>query len=106
MPRRIIGFGIICATIASCFACAGNVQPTVTPTTPTDRRVEILHRDIAWAHDSIPLLRFPTPPGYGALRVQLEFCSGKTREGWPKLYVAPINPLHGPNGEKYVGFYA
>lgn len=83
--------------------------PTPVTTAPTgnpapnlhQRRVEILHRDVAWAMDTIMLMRFAPFDGYAVVRVQIERCSGLTRAGWPTFYVAPISPLPG----HVLGFY-
>lgn len=47
---------------------------------------------IAFTRDSIPILRFDPPLFYVWVRASIEECSGRTRE-WPRLYVAPVNPL-------------
>lgn len=72
-------------------------------TAPTDHpapdlrtvRVNIIRRDIAWALDTVPLLKFPPFDHYAVIRLHAERCSGLTREGWPAFYVAPISPMPG-----------
>lgn len=59
-----------------------------------DPRAAIIARDIAWK-DDLPLLRFDVPYVYGAIRLQVEECLGRRRDGWPLFYVAPKNPLPG-----------
>lgn len=62
-------------------------------TVPPDTRVRVLERDLAWIGDTIPIVRFNPPFIYGAWRLEMESCTGKHREGWPKFYLAPIAPL-------------
>lgn len=82
----------LCLLVAL-IACA---TKEVTPTpTARDIRTGIVKRDVAFAFDTIPLLRFPIPYPYGAIRLQVEGCSGLTRDGWPRFYVAALNPLPG-----------
>lgn len=61
---------------------------------PVTTRGDIIARDIAF-RDSLPLLRFNPLFAYGAIRLAVEQCVGRTRAGWPRFYVAPINPLPG-----------
>ena len=70
-------------------ACQHHVT---TASTPQDA---ITKRDIGWVMDTLPVLRFNTPFRYGALRVQAEQCTGRTRLGWPRFYVAALSPLPG-----------
>lgn len=77
------------------------VQPYVVPPSVQVQRAQILEREIAWGRDTIPLLRFRVPFVYGAWRIELEQCSGLTREGWPSFYVAPVSPLPG----SLLGYY-
>lgn len=85
-----------------CTACAGNhVAPP--PRTAAETRTNVLERRLAWISDSIPILQFATPYIYGAWRLEVERCSGKTKDGWPAFYVAPVAPL-GPDGRS--AFYA
>lgn len=62
------------------------------PPSPGDIRAGLIRRDVAFAFDTLPLLRFEPPFIYGAIRLQAERCSGLTREGWPRFYVAATNP--------------
>lgn len=73
----------------------------VAPPTPT--LGDILKQRIAWVYDTIPVLKFDTPFAYGFFRLQVEACSGKTRLGWPRFFVAPISPLPPDNR---AAFYA
>lgn len=73
-------------------ACANHVAPATAPT-PAERRQEILNRDIAWVHDTIPIMRFEPFFYWGTIKLEMEVCSGRTRAGWPEFYVAPISPL-------------
>jgi hypothetical protein len=73
------------------FALACQRQVTTAP----NPRDAIVQRDLAWVSDTLPVLRFNTPYSYGALRVQAEQCSGRTRAGWPRFYVASISPFPG-----------
>lgn len=72
-------------------ACSCQYRRPVVTTGPA--RPDILKRDIAWIHDTIPVLRFETPEIYAVVRLNMERCSGLTRAGWPRLYLAPWNPL-------------
>jgi hypothetical protein len=56
-------------------------------------RQRIAAENIAWYGDSIPIVRFSPPFIYAVWRLQVEGCAGKTRDGWPKFYIAPVNPL-------------
>lgn len=76
----------------SCASLSG--QQTITG----ERRAEIIVRETAWIIDSVPILRFNVPFTYGYFRLQVEQCSGKTRDGWPRFYIAPINPMPSPDG--------
>lgn len=67
--------------------CARTPIPNVATT------AAILSRDVKWLNDSTPIVRFQTPYIYGFWRLQVEACSGRTREGWPTFYVAPVSPL-------------
>ena len=73
-------------------SCSHGTAPTTAP--GPSPRVKILERSIGWA-DTLPLLKFSPPAFYGAVRLAVEQCSGKRREGWPEFYVAAINPLPG-----------
>ena len=68
---------------------------------PARHDSEIVRRNVAFVNDTLPVLAFPTPHVYGAIRVALEQCSGLTREGWPRFYIAALNPLPGA----LLGFY-
>lgn len=78
------------ALILGCKAVA--VDPRFAP---VHTRAEILARDIAWASDTLPLLRFNPPWEYGAIRLRVEQCVGRTRADWPRFYIAPLNPMPG-----------
>jgi hypothetical protein len=99
MIRRV--GSVLLVAIIALVACAGNGHLVASQPVHA-KRAEILLRDIGWVHDSIPLLRFDPPHQYHFLRAQVELCSGIHRDGWPRLYVAPINVLPGGHG----GFYA
>ena len=73
------------------------------PITLSQRRAEVLLRDLAWVDSVTPIVRFNVPYIYFHWREKVEACSGLQRVGWPKFYVAPISPL-APDGR--VGFYA
>lgn len=83
-----------------CSACTVQHVP---PTVPTlaQQRIAVLSHRIGWLADTVPLLRFNTPYAYGFWRLQVEACSGKTRDGWPRFFVAPIAPL----GSDRLAFY-
>lgn len=85
-----------------CSACASSHHPPPT-TTAHDKRAEVLFRQIAWFHDTVPLLRFNVPTIYGVWRIEVERCSGKEKQGWPSFYQAPISPL---SSDGRVAFYA
>lgn len=67
-----------------------------------DPRPRIAARDLAWANDTIPVLRFNPPFIYGSWKLQVESCSGLSKAGWPRFYVAPVNPI----GPGWGGYYA
>lgn len=73
-----------------CTACTLQHVP---PDSAPNPRVRVADRDIAWIMDTVPIVRFNPPYVYAVIRMQAEQCSGLTREGWPRLYVAPINPI-------------
>lgn len=86
-------------------ACAGNghlVTPPPTRPSVDSVRERIAREDIGWTSDSIPLLRFNPPFVYYGWRAALEACSGLTRSGWPRFFLAPVHPLPG----NYHGFFA
>lgn len=56
-------------------------------------RSRIVKDRLAWSNDTIPIVRFDPPNGYRQLRRMVEECSGKKRDGWPLLFIAPVNPL-------------
>lgn len=81
-----------------CTACTTQSHVSLTP---SQKRAEILERTIGWYRDSIPLMSFAPPPIYGALRLQVEQCLGKTRGGWPNFFVAN-QPLPDNHAAVYV----
>lgn len=81
-----------------CTACTVQHVP---PPTLVRQRATILENRLGWLSDTTPLLRFDTPYAYGFWRLQVEACSGHTREGWPRFFVAPIAPL----GQDRLAFY-
>lgn len=85
---------------SSCATLTGQLPPQVV----AEKRAEVIERDIAWLGDTIPILRIGVPFMYGYFRLQLEQCSGLTRDGWPRFYQAPINPImtgDGPSAAFY-----
>lgn len=73
----------------------GCTTRTVEPRfSPAQTRADIITRDIAWK-DTLPLLRFNPPFAYGAIRLAVEQCLGRSRDGWPTFYIAAVNPLPG-----------
>lgn len=86
---RVLLVGLI-----ALIACGAHVAPLQAPTLK-DRRAEIIKRDIAFSHDSLPLLRFAPPPVYGMIRLAMEKCTGLTRDGWPTFYVANVEEFPG-----------
>lgn len=79
--------------LALCLSCTHHGRPT---TIVKNRQDEIAARDLGWIYDSIPVMRFNTPFLYGMLRLQVESCTGRTKNGWPKFYIAPVTPF-GPS---------
>jgi len=77
-----------------CLLVLGCTAVRVPPLAPTlaERRAAILNREVAWM-DTLPVLRFSTPYVYGSWRLQVEQCSGLTRNGWPTFYISAIAPL-------------
>lgn len=57
-------------------------------------------RDVAFTHDSLVIMRFDPPMIYASLKYAMERCSGKTKAGWPRFYLANVNPLP-PNWQAY-----
>lgn len=79
-------------------------SPATTPTPPLEtHRVRIANDRLGWYADTIPIVRYDPPYVYGMWRLRMEACSGVTKLGWPKFYMAPISPL---NREWAVGIYA
>jgi hypothetical protein len=68
------------------------IPPQLAPASQAVERV--LARDIRFIYDSVPIVKFRTPFLYGVFRLQVESCSGRTRDGWPAFYLAPVNPLN------------
>lgn len=102
--RRHIGVVAVFAILQAIACAAATHQTDTTPSATT--RTAILVRSIAWANDTIPVVRFNPPWAYGAWRLEIEACSGLHREGWPAFYVAPIAPLPGPDaGHPRAAYY-
>jgi hypothetical protein len=68
-----------------------------------EKQIDILRRDLAWYGDTIPILRYNPPYAYSIWRETVERCSGLSREGWPRFYVANIDVLPGQRGAFYAG---
>ena len=83
---------VVLVGLVALVACGSHVTTSPAPEPPT--RAKILERSIGWA-DTLPLLRFEPPAFYGAVRLAVEQCTGRTRAGWPAFFVAAINPLPG-----------
>lgn len=83
-------YALLCVLLLGC-----TVRQVTPPRTLDAARLQIVKRDVTFVYDSIPTLRFSPPFAYGAIRLQVERCSGLTREGWPRFYIAQDNPLPG-----------
>lgn len=68
-------------------------------------RQQAADRDIGFYGDTVVLVRFNTPFIYGAIRLQVEECSGLQRNGWPRFYIAGRAPLILEDGTVAGGFY-
>lgn len=82
-------YALLCVLLLGCTVRQVPPSPSM-----MQSRANVMARDIAWK-DSMPLLKFRPPWEYGAIRLQVEACSGLTRAGWPAFYIAPQNPLMG-----------
>lgn len=69
-------------------------QPVHTPPNPlAEARARVLLEQVAFWQDTVPIVKFRPPFAYGYWRLEVETCSGKTREGWPTFYQAATMPL-------------
>lgn len=93
---RVVARGLVFSVLLCCRTAA----PTTAPI-PREIKARVLSRDILWLWDSLPALRFETPFAYNTLRAQVERCSGLTRADFPRLFVAPVNPMPGNRAASY-----
>jgi hypothetical protein len=92
----------VSATVIAVLLSACSLKHVEPPKAGPDKAA-ILHDRLAWLNDSTPVVRFATPFVYGLWKLEMEHCSGRHKEGWPRFYVAPIAPLH---ADGRIAFYA
>lgn len=85
MRRRIL--------IVALALCATCTTVRVPQTDLRAARQRIAEDRIGWAVDTVPIVRFDVPFVYHMFKAQVESCSGKHKEGFPALFVAPTAPL-------------
>lgn len=70
-------------------------QPIALPPTTQlqQARARALIEQVAFWQDTVPIVKFPPPFAYGYWRLEVERCSGKTRDGWPAFYQSATMPL-------------
>lgn len=96
MTRRVaVGLMLLAATLAVTCARPVETEPTI------ERQAQILVRDIAFMHDTMPLLRFDPPPVYAMWMAEVEQCSGLRRDGQPTYWIAPRAVMH----NDWIGMY-
>ena len=69
----------------------------------SSRKGTLMMKNLLWLYDSVLVLRFNPPDVYNKLLEEVVLCSGITRKGSPRFYIAPIVPLS--DAEGYVGYY-
>lgn len=96
--RRAVAVAILMtAMLMICVGCARNPRPSMTPAQQV-----ALERQLGRIYDTIPIVLFRPPIIYRQWLRVVEECSGRSRRGWPGLYIAPINPL---DREGHTGIY-
>lgn len=77
--------GLLC--LALLLGCRQPVEP---PQPHHEARLRIGGERFAWIYDTVPVIRFDPPPIYGLWKQEAEQCTGKSKPGFPRLFLSPF----------------
>lgn len=91
MTKRLVRLVLVGCVMT--IGCASVRPPSIQQQSLAERRKVIERRDVGFTYDTIATLRFDPPSVYGAFKLEVEKCSGFTRDGLPRFYITNRQPV-------------